>query len=271
MARRIITLLTDFGLKDSYVAQVKAVILKIVPDVQFVDISHLVEPQNIVEAAFMLGCSFRWFQKGTVHLVVVDPGVGGQRRPIAVEAGGYRFVGPDNGVLIPAARAAGNEIEAREITNRDLVMKSVSSTFHGRDVFAPVAARLALGEPMDRVGPRVDDVVELNIERPVVDGGEIVARVVHVDRFGNLQTNLHETDPVLTGIEKDNLTVSIMGLRLGNVVRSYSDVEEGGLLALFGSCGYLEIAKRDGSAASEIGVGIGARVVAAGATRANDL
>lgn len=241
----IVTLLTDFGTRDAYVAAMKGVLLRIAPEATLVDISHEVPPQGVAEAAYLLGEASRWFPPGTVHLVVVDPGVGGARRGLAVRSGGQSFVAPDNGVLtrVLCRDKAERIVELVEPRYR---LPVVSPTFHGRDVFAPAAAHLARGVPLEGFGPLVDDPVLLDWAKPRLLAGEvIVGHVVHVDRFGNLVTDI---PPDLIG-DPERAVVSVGELRVRGVRATYSQVARGEALALVGSHGHLEVAVREGSAA----------------------
>ncbi len=250
----IITLLTDFGTRDGYVAAMKGVLLSIAPEAHLVDITHEVAPQEIAEAAFTLATSWRFFPAGTVHLAVVDPGVGSERRAIAVAAGGHRFVAPDNGVLSLAL--AGLPLEAVSLENRGLFRPEVSQTFHGRDIFAPVAAHLALGAPLSEAGPSLPDIVRLPEAAPHPETpGAWQGTVVAVDRFGNLVTNI-PADLV----RGSALRVEIAGAAIGRLSEFYAEAPPGGLLALVGSAGTLEVAVNGGSAADRLQVRRGAQV-----------
>lgn len=254
---RIITLCTDFGLRDGYVAAMKGVILSIAPEVRLVDISHDVTRQSIREGAFLLDSACRFFPSATVHLVVVDPGVGGSRRPVAVQTTTYSFVAPDNGVLTCALR--GEEIVgAVALTNPTYWRaEEVSHTFHGRDVFAPAAAHLANGVPLTALGDPVDDLVVLSLPTPEREAdGSIVGQVVYIDRFGNVVTDIPEV--MLSG--RRDWQVLVGKTRIAGPHVTYTSVGPGDLLALIGSHGYLEIAVREGDAAQVIGANIGARV-----------
>jgi S-adenosylmethionine hydrolase len=245
----IITLLTDFGTADSYVAEVKGVLLSRAPGAVLVDISHDVPPGDIRSAAYILGRSWHRFPVSTVHLAVVDPGVGTSRAALAVRAHGQYFVAPDNGILTAVLRDA--EVEAVTLPTPD----TAAPTFHGRDVFAPAAAKLAQGTPLTELGQQFNAIPErLAYTEPHQEGRWMVGEIVYVDRFGTLITNVKaELVPARATFEIDDL-------RIGPLVRTYSDVAPGGLLAYAGSDGAVEIAVRDGSAAERLGVGIGGRV-----------
>jgi S-adenosylmethionine hydrolase len=245
--RRLVTLLTDFGTADGYVGEVKGVLASLAPEVGVVDVSHDVAPQDVEGARLALARYWRRFPEGTVHLVVVDPGVGSDRQALAVESAGRLLVGPDNGVLSPALLLPLARVVAIPVP------AAVAGTFHGRDVFAPVAARLALGVPLGEVGvSHGDPVVRRTPEARRQSDGGILGEVIAVDRFGNLVTNL---------LAPRGGEVRVAGRAVGEVVRTYSDAPPGGLVALIGSTGLVEIAQRDGSAARVLGVGRGAPVV----------
>ena len=247
MSLPVITLTTDFGYQDGYVAAMKGVILTICPRATLVDVSHDVRPQAIRQAAYLLSTVVPYFPPGTVHLVVVDPGVGTGRRAIAVETGRAVYVAPDNGVLDLAL--AGDEARsAVELTEGRYRLPEVSATFHGRDLFAPAAAHLACGRSLAEMGPAL----------PLADLQALPAirqpALLHVDRFGNLITSYR----VPAG--QARLAVTVGGVRLAGLARTFADVEPGELLAYVGSSGYLEIAMREGSAAQALGIGAGAPV-----------
>ncbi len=250
---RIITLLTDFGTKDTFVGSMKGVILGICPEARLVDLTHEVPPQAITTGAFLLKSAIDYFPKGTVHLVVVDPGVGSARKPIAVKSKGHFFVGPDNG-LFPAALKAWGIEEIAELTERKYQLKDLSSTFHGRDVFAPVAAHLAKGVPLSRVGKRLSNLIWREIPKPFKASAGWTGEVMWIDRFGNLITNFekqHLSKPFRLKIGK---TVVL------NLASRYSEAKKGSLIALMGSSGNLEISMNVGNAAQKLKIGIGSVV-----------
>jgi len=253
-----VTLITDFGLSDGYVGAMKGVILDILPWVQVVDITHDIEPQNIRQAAFVLYTVAPYFPECTVHLVVVDPGVGTDRRPIAVYTDYAVYVGPDNGVFSWIYHTQ-KVREIRELTNPYYKRAQVSPTFHGRDIFAPFAAHIASGVPAPSLGPIVDNPVQFEIPEPVVqDDGSIRGQVIHIDAFGNIITNI--TEGML--IESDRWTFELAGEVINTFQRAYGHVEEGQIVALIGSMGYVEIAIRNGHAAHRLGVTVGDSVIA---------
>ena len=188
-----ITLLSDFGLKDSYVAQMKAVILSICPKATIVDISHQVERHNLRMGAFILASATPYFPDGTIHVAVVDPGVGGKRRPILIETTRSFYVGPDNGLPLLAAKSDGIKA-VYHIVERRFMAEQISATFHGRDIFAPVAAQIANGVEPSRIGRVVTDFVVPDYSEAKIERGAVDCEVVHIDGFGNVVTNLHSRD-----------------------------------------------------------------------------
>ncbi|MBI2860874.1 MAG: SAM-dependent chlorinase/fluorinase [Chloroflexi bacterium] len=260
----IITLTTDFGLSDGYVAAMKAVILGINPAATMVDISHNIRPQDIAHGAFVLGTVWKSFPRGTVHLAVVDPGVGTERRAIALSTPFADFVAPDNGVLsyVLQPAGAGEEqavlgpgMKAVALTNPRYWRRPVSPTFHGRDIFAPAAGHLSLGRPLRELGEAVTSLALLPLSHPRRTApGVLVGCVVHIDHFGNLVTNLRQED-----LPAGPLAVDIGAHRIQGLSRTYG--EASGLLALIGSSGYLEISLKNGSASALLNAGIGDEVV----------
>lgn len=254
----IITLITDFGTRDPYVAAVKGVLLSRCPEACVVDLSHEIAPHDVFEGALFLAQAAPWFPAGTVHLAVVDPGVGTGRRPLAARAGGRLFVLPDNGLLAFALRGLPLE-EARVIDPERLPLdRPVSATFHGRDLFAPAAAALACGLPLAGIGAAAGALAPLQFPHPLPRGGEVLGEIVHVDRFGNLVSNIDAAS--FSGGECT--AVRIGGRSIGRPIPAYGAAEPGELLALWNSAGLLEIAVREGSAAALLGVGRGAPVSA---------
>jgi S-adenosyl-L-methionine hydrolase (adenosine-forming) len=245
----IITLLTDFGSADPYVAEVKGVLLSYAPGVTLVDVTHGIPPGDVRSAAYVIGRIWHRFPAGTIHLAVVDPGVGTPRPALAFAAHRHLFVGPDNGVFTPVIHDA--EVEAVVLPTP----ATASPTFHGRDLFAPAAAALADGVPLHTLGQPFEGIPErLAYTAPHYEGKTVVGEVVYVDRFGSLVTNLTtELVPTYARLEVEDLD-------LGPLRLTYSDVTAGGLLAYVGSGGAIEIAVRNGSAARRLGVGVGGRV-----------
>jgi len=257
MRKPILTLTTDFGLSDHYVGTMKGVILSICPAAQIVDISHDVKPFEIGEGAYAIAQAYRYFPKKTVHVVVVDPGVGTARRPILMETAGQYFVAPDNGVL--ATIYGREEHKIRLISNERYFLKPVSRTFHGRDIFAPVAAHLASGEPPSRMGKVVKDYLRPVFEKPQRTGKRTwMGRILRIDRFGNIVTNFHEGE--FPDLEQRNFTLMVGLCAVEVMARSYAECGPGELFAIVGSGGYVEVSVGQGSAAGLIGCESGAAV-----------
>jgi hypothetical protein len=247
----LVTLTTDFGTRDWFVGTMKGVILGIAPRTTVVDITHEVPPGDIRAGAFALAASYRFFPQGTVHVAVVDPGVGGGRGAIAVQTADYFFVGPDNGVLSFALRR--EKIKSvRRLTNETFFRKPVSQTFHGRDVFAPVAAHLSCGVPVRKLGPPLKDFMRLEWPFPRVRGEAQEGEVIYVDRFGNAITSIDAASLADGAYE-----VFAGRRRLCTVDRFYQSVPVGKPVAVHGSSGFLEIAVNGGSAARHLGLNIG--------------
>lgn len=245
MRTPILTLTTDFGLSDHYVGSMKGVILGICPRAQIVDISHQVSPYAIPKGAFLIAQAYRSFPRGTVHVVVVDPGVGSDRRPILMEAAGQIFVAPDNGVL--AMVFAREKHKVRMISNGRYFRHPVSQTFHGRDIFAPVAAHVAAGVAPSRIGKAIADYVRPPFEKPRQTGaGTWTGEILAVDHFGNIVTNFHGDD----FSKLQELTIGRSKVR--RMVDSYAEANAGELVAIVGSSGYLEVSVKQGSAAEKI-------------------
>jgi len=258
--RRIITLLTDFGSRDYFVAEMKGVILSINPDVEIVDISHEVEKFNIVQGAFILTCAYKWFPKGTIHVVVVDPGVGTKRRSIIIKTKNYYFIGPDNGVLSASAIRDGVE-SVYEIKVDNL--KNISMTFHGRDIFAPTAAYISLGREPSSLGEKVSDFVILEMFRASITENGIKGFVIHIDSFGNIITCIERRHLRDVGINYgDNLEVTLGDSSVSiKLLPAYGYVKPGELLAVINSEGFLEIAANMSNAALKLGAKVGDHVI----------
>ena len=257
MRKPILTLTTDFGLSDHYVGTMKGVILSICPEARIVDISHDVKAFEIGEGAYAIAQAYRYFPKKTVHVVVVDPGVGTARRPILMEAGGQYFVAPDNGVL--AAIYGREEHKIRLISNEAYFLKPVSQTFHGRDIFAPVAAHLASGVAPTKMGKIVKDYLRPVFEKPRRTGkGTWVGRILRIDRFGNVVTNFHASG--FPDLQRRNFTLRVGLSAVEAMARSYAECGPGELFAIVGSSGYVEISVGQASAAKRMGCESGAAV-----------
>ncbi len=253
MSRPVITLTTDFGQMDGYVGAMKGVILSICPRAEMVDITHQIRPQAVQQAAYVLSTVVANYPPGTVHLVVVDPGVGSERRPVAVQTERAFYVCPDNGVLSLALHQDPAR-QAVHLTEPRYRLSSVSATFHGRDIFAPAAAHLACGVAVEEMGKTfpVSDLVVLPIPKPQPQpGGGWLCAILHIDRFGTLITNFRP-DP-----HHHSLRVGAGGRWIEQISATFSNVAPGELVAYAGSSGYLEIAVREGSAASQLALDIG--------------
>ncbi|MBD3162117.1 MAG: hypothetical protein GF346_07395 [Candidatus Eisenbacteria bacterium] len=251
----LVTLTTDFGTRDPYVGTMKGVIRRVHREADPIDLTHEIQPQDLMEASLVLDSCYRFFPAGTVHLVVVDPGVGTQRRAIVVDTPEHLFVGPDNGVF---SRVYATEPRAvvREIRNESLMLSQISDTFHGRDLFAPVAAHLACGLDPAQVGPVIEDPVHRDPPQPVVWQDQITGEVIHIDSFGNIISNVtREIFEMLVGGR--NFRIIVNSKQIDQLSRNYEDVERGRVLALFGSLGMLEIAVHGGRADRRIGAGRG--------------
>ncbi len=255
---QLITLTTDFGLGSPYVAAMKGVMLSINPTARIVDISHGIGPQNVRQGAVLLAEAAGWFPAGTIHVGVVDPGVGTERRIVYAQIGDQQFIAPDNGLLSRlTAKARASRIIALE--NAEHWLPSVSNTFHGRDIMAPVAAQLSLGMEPHRLGPTVAELIELDWPAPQVESRVIRGEVSWIDSFGNLMTNI--TTAMLAAIpDEDSPEVEIAGQTIRGIELAYGHRPAGTPLALVGSGGYLEIAVTNGSAAVKFGAGEGATV-----------
>ena len=254
----IVTLTTDFGTRDPYVAQLKGVLLAGCEGVRIHDLTHEIAPQDVLEGALFLAAAVPTFPPGTVHLAVVDPGVGTDRRAIAATLGGQHIVCPDNGLLTLLARRTAIE-DVRSIERASLRREPVSPTFQGRDLFAPAAAFLACVGALAELGPPLDAPVELPLPRPRSEGARLRGEVVHLDRFGNAITNLARSDIDAAIAAAGVIRVEAGGRRLA-LARTYGAVAEGEALALIGSADLLELAVRNGSAAAALGLGRGSEV-----------
>jgi S-adenosylmethionine hydrolase len=258
MSNPIITLLTDFGLRDHYVASMKGVILSLNPHATLIDVTHQVTPQDIHEGGFILANAYPCFPKGTIHLAVVDPGVGGSRRPILLVTEDHFFVGPDNG-LFTFVMQREKRTRILSLTNPAYFLPRVSDTFHGRDVFAPVAGYLSRGIKPEAFGSRLRSPVRIDLREPSVRGNALTGEVVHVDAFGNLISNISEE--ALRSFSGMRPVVVRIGRRtIGRVRKSYGDGTRGEVMALVGSGGFLEISIREGNARSALRMQKGEKV-----------
>lgn len=254
MPHPVLTLTTDFGLSDHFVGTMKGVIFGICPEARIVDISHQVAPFAIAQGAYLIAQAYRYFPKKTVHVVVVDPGVGSARRPILVEAAGQYFVAPDNGVL--AMVYSREKHTVRALNNPRYFLKPVSQTFHGRDIFAPVAAHRASGIPAARLGKRVDDYLRPAFEKSQrASDGAWTGCVLHIDRFGNVITNFHVSD--FPDLADGRFSLALGRQKTGALARNYAEHPPGALFVIVGSAGYLEVSVSQGSAAAQLGCATG--------------
>ena len=254
--RPVIALLSDFGTHDHYAGTMKGVILSICPDVTLVDITHDVPPHDVIDGALQLAAAARYFPSGTIFLAVVDPGVGSARRGIAAEAGDYRFVAPDNGVLSAVLREWAPK-KVVELTERRYARPTVSRTFEGRDRFAPAAGWLAKGIQLTALGRPAADYQRLDIPSPQVEDARIVGVVLRIDRFGNLVTNIDRRS-VESASRAGAMEVSAAGHTVGRLVATYADIQPGEICALFGSTDHLELAANSESAADRLKLARGA-------------
>lgn len=248
----LVTLTTDFGEQDPYVAAMKGVLYARCPLARIADLSHAIPPQDIRAGAFFLAGCVPYFPAGTIHVAVVDPGVGAMRHPVAAEAGGQYFIGPDNGLFSLALRRL-PLTRAYVIENRAAMAETVSATFHGRDVFAPAAAALACGMPLEAMGRRLSALTPLDAHEPAVSNGVVRGVIIHIDRFGNCLANItaeHLGSRAARNVRAGKHTIS-------SIRRTYGDAERGETLALIGSSGHLEVAVREGHAARSLNLGIG--------------
>jgi S-adenosyl-L-methionine hydrolase (adenosine-forming) len=256
--RPIITLTTDFGLSDHFVGTMKGVILGIEAAAEVIDISHGVQPYEIADGAFTIAQAYRYFPKKTIHVVVVDPGVGSARRPLLVEMAGQYFVAPDNGVL-SMIFAREPQLKVRHITSERYFLKPLSRTFHGRDVFSPVAAHLAAGVRPAQFGKRIQDYLRASFDKPTHTGQHTwTGTILKADHFGNLATNFHIDHFPTIRTHAFALNAGLQAIT--RLALTFSECAPGELFVLVGSSGYLEVAASQGSAAETLGCGAGSPV-----------
>jgi len=253
----LITLLTDFGTRDAFVGIMKGVILSIAPTARVIDLSHDVPPQDIRTGALILRSAVPFFPRGTIHVAVVDPGVGSHRSAVLVETRDAFFVGPDNGLLSLAA-PPGSVVRAFQLTNSQYFLPRLSHTFHGRDVFAPVAAHLSRGVRPELLGPSIPTIEQLPLPTVERTDTQLTGSVIAIDHFGNLITNITEAD--LHPFPRETLWVSIGPVQIQGLVATYATVPPGAIAALINSWGMLEIAVRNGSAALQLRTPVGTSV-----------
>jgi len=256
-----ITLLTDFGSQDYFAGAMKGVILSVNPNAQIIDITHEIPPQDIHAAAFNLLASYKDFPAGTIHTAVVDPGVGSRRRPLLIEVAKQFFVGPDNGIFSWVCEREGNW-RAIQLTNEQFFRHPVSDTFHGRDVFAPVAGALSNGTSTEKFGDEVNDIVQLESLTPKVTESQVEGRIIHIDRLGNCITNL-TSDHVSRDSFVSGVRLVVNGREITSLRRFFVQVndDKDDLFCVFGSSGFVEIAIRNSSAANVLNAERGDSVV----------
>lgn len=258
-----ITLLTDFGYLDGYPGIMKGVIYRIAPSVQVTDITHSIAPQNIQEGALVLYRSYRYFPTNTIHVAVIDPGVGTNRRPIALRLGGYYFVGPDNGLFSPVireARKSNDPVQIIHLNRPQFWLPQPSYVFHGRDIFAPVAAHLASGVPLEALGDPIDDPVLIELDEPVRTPKGWIGKVIAIDHFGNLSTNIMDTHLA----EMEQITINVAGYTINGLVKTFGERPPGELIALIGTDHDLSISVVNGNASSLLGVKVGDTITVEG-------
>lgn len=256
----VITLMTDFGIKDGTVGVMKGVIWGICPTAQISDLSHIIQAQNIREAAYIFARSIPYFPKGSVNIVVVDPGVGTQRRPMAARIRDWFYVGPDNGTitgLLERAEIQGWSCEFVELDRKKYWLPNVSFVFHGRDIFAPVAAHLASGVPLQELGTSFTYPVRVDLPKPVQTEHGWRGEVIHIDHFGNLASNIRIEHLGESIMDMDKLIVRLKDIQINGLVNTFGERPVGELIALMGSTGNLGISVVNGNAAASLGVKVG--------------
>ena len=255
----IITLTTDFGLTDIYVGEMKGVIFQINPQVQIVDITHSIPPQNLFSAAFQINNVYQYFPAGSIHIIVVDPGVGSQRRSIVCQTEKATFVCPDNGICTKIFEQE-ELIRAIEITNLNFCLPQVSRTFHGRDVFAPVAAYISCGISLTDLGPEISNITMLSIPQPKITEDGIIGEVIWIDHFGNAITNV-SMESFKSTFFNAKFAIQIAGMEIDRLSSFYNESDVGSTLALVNSSGNIEIAVNQGSASSILNIKVGEKIL----------
>ncbi|KPL04641.1 MAG: hypothetical protein AMJ90_00245 [candidate division Zixibacteria bacterium SM23_73_2] len=255
---RIITLLTDFGIKSGYAGCIKGVISSINPKVQMVDITHQINPFDVWEGCFVLSEFYPYFPEDTIHLVIVDPGVGGPRKALLVRTERYFFIGPDNGVLSYVFEKE-KILEIKNITREKYFIGKPSPVFHARDIFAPVAAYLSLGVELGEFGPDAKECFKFKIKLPEILKDEISGEIIHIDSFGNLITNI-DKNLVDTFAKKDSFDIVFKGKRIKKISLSYFEGKRNEILALIGSSGLLELSASEGDAQKLLLAKVGDRI-----------
>lgn len=260
----VITLMTDFGIKDGTVGVMKGVIWGICPSAQIADLSHMIQAQNIREASYILGRSAVYFPKGTVHVVVVDPGVGTKRRPMAAQIGDWFYVGPDNGTissLLERAEFSGWQTRFVELNRIKYWLPLVSFVFHGRDIFSPVAAHLANGVPLNEFGSPFTDPVRLDLPKPQRTENGWRGEATHIDHFGNISSNIRVEHLGAALEKKENIVVRLNGTEIQGMVNTFGERDAGEVIALIGSTGNLGVSVVNGNAAAKLSVKIGDEIM----------
>jgi S-adenosylmethionine hydrolase len=254
---KTITFTTDFGIKSNYPSQMKAVILTIAPDAKLVDITHSISKHNIAEGAYVLMTTVPYFPKGTIHVAVVDPGVGSLRRGIVIITKTQILVGPDNGLLIPVAKKLA-PFQVYEIENRNLMLNKISNVFHGRDVFAPVASYILNGVLFEEIGQIIHDYIDLNLEKIEITQKNVIGKILYIDDFGNIITNI-QTNHLINNLDKDKKLMFFIGKNNKTIpfVKTYSEVKKGCFLITNSSSGYLEISANQSKASERLKVKLG--------------
>lgn len=250
----LIVLLTDFGYQDEYVAMMKAVILNINYNARFIDLCHNIPAQNIHWAAILLGKCYYYFPKGTIFVSVVDPGVGSKRKIVLLKTRKYYFIAPDNGLLTMIMEK--EKYKVRDITNSKYTLKEISNTFHGRDIMAPVAGYLSKGIPFSKFGPILKKITTIKLPRPILKNNKIYGELIHIDKFGNLITNMEREN--LAGKAFKSLIIS--NKKIDKISNSYDENPKGKLLAIWGSKGFLEISVNQGSAQKLLNAKVGDQI-----------
>ncbi|HEX5940761.1 MAG TPA: SAM-dependent chlorinase/fluorinase [Anaerolineales bacterium] len=256
----IISLMTDFGIKDGNVGVMRGVIWGICPSALITDLSHMIPPQNIREAAYIFARSVPYFPKGSIHVVVVDPGVGTARRPMAAQIGDWFYVGPDNGTitgLLERAEREGWQTTFVELDQKKYWLGTISHVFHGRDIFSPVAAHLANGIPLADLGTSFNEPVHLELPKPEKTPSGWRGEVIHIDHFGSASTNIRIEDLGDAMKEKEKITIRVNGSEINGMVNTFGERPVGELIALIGSTGNLGIAVVNGSAVQRLGITVG--------------
>ena len=259
----VITLMTDFGIKDGNVGVMKGVIWGICPGAQISDLSHMVQAQNIREAGYILARSVPYFPKGSIHVVVVDPGVGTERRPMAAHIGDWFYVGPDNGTItgsLERAEQAGWQTDFVELNRPQYWLQNISHVFHGRDIFSPVAAHLANRVPLSELGSYFNDPVRLELPKPEKTDNSWHGQVIHIDHFGNISTNISIENLGDAMKTKENINVRLNEIEIKGMVNTFGERSVGELIALIGSTGNLGIAVVNGNAQQRLGTKVGDKV-----------